>query len=324
MPRPEAVMNDGVAIAFAVIFVLVSLIGLVLFKEMRTHSYWRELVVANDIDAIRGLLEVEFRHWREMRPPKAINATVWAGVQGMELLAADATQAQITTSAEPEMRVLDGKSQQVATALDIALATAVRITEMVFYDVANYLPDSVRVDVYTTFRDQHGAVPRPILSMIADRANAIGLDWDDDPREIALALQRPLRTRPGRRAPRHQSGPHRPRARRLPGIGRDRQSGRPSQVGRRSRKHHHPHLTPQPLRPSAAARHPTPPPRRTPAPPCATVPAWDHCAGSPPENHTAPASPSSWRASPPDCPWMRPTSAPNSPGDRRATAAAVA
>ena len=181
-------MNDGVAIAFAVILVLVSLIGLVLFKEMRTHSYWRELVVANDIDAIRGLLEVEFRHWREMRPPKAINATVWAGVQGMELLAADATQAQITTSAEPEMRVLDGKSQQVATALDIALATAVRITEMVFYDVANYLPDSVRVDVYTTFRDQHGAVPRPILSMIADRANAIGLDWDDDPREIALAF----------------------------------------------------------------------------------------------------------------------------------------
>ena len=112
-------MNEGVAITFAVIFVVVSLIGLVLFKELRTHAYWRELVEANDVTAIRGLLEAEIEHWHRMRPPKAINATVWAGVQGMELLAADTTHVQITTSAEPEMRVLQGKSQQVATALDI-------------------------------------------------------------------------------------------------------------------------------------------------------------------------------------------------------------
>ena len=181
-------MSEGVAIVFAVIFVLVGLIGFVLFKEVRTHSYWRDLVKANDIDAISGLLEAEIAHWRAMRPPKGINATVWAGVQGMELLAADTTHVQITTSAEPEMRVIDGKSQQVATALDIALATAVRITEMVFYDVADYLPDRVRIDVYTTFRDASGAVPQPILSLSADRADAVGLDWDDEPREIALAF----------------------------------------------------------------------------------------------------------------------------------------
>ncbi|PZC47551.1 MAG: hypothetical protein DK306_001206 [Chloroflexi bacterium] len=181
-------MNEGVAITFAVIFVVVSLIGLVLFKELRTHAYWRELVEANDVTAIRGLLEAEIEHWHRMRPPKAINATVWAGVQGMELLAADTTHVQITTSAEPEMRVLQGKSQQVATALDIALATAVRITEMVFYDVANYVPDIVRIDVYTTFRDATGATPQPILSLSADRADAIGLDWDAEPREIALAF----------------------------------------------------------------------------------------------------------------------------------------
>ena len=123
-----------------------------------------------------------------MRPPKGISAAVWAGVQGMELLAADAMHVQITTSAEPEMRVIGGRSQQVATALDIALATAVRITEMVFYDVADYLPQIVRVDVYTTFRDADSATPQAILSMSADRANAIGLDWDAETREIALAF----------------------------------------------------------------------------------------------------------------------------------------
>lgn len=181
-------MNEGVAITFAVIFVIVGLIGLVLFKEMRTHSYWRQLAAANDLDAIRGLLEAEIDHWRRMRPPKAISAAVWAGVQGMELLAADAGHVQITTSAEPEMRVIGGKSQQVATALDIALATAVRITEMVFYDVADYLPQVVRVDVYTTFRDATRATPQPILSMSADRADAVGLDWDAEVREIALAF----------------------------------------------------------------------------------------------------------------------------------------
>ena len=186
MPGPEAdLMNEGVAITFAVIFVIVGLIGLVLFKEIRTHSYWRDLVAANDVHAIRGLLEAEIEHWRQMRPPKGISAAVWAGVQGMELLAADAMHVQITTSAEPEMRVIGGRSQQVATALDIALATAVRITEMVFYDVADYLPQIVRVDVYTTFRDADSATP---LSMSADRANAIGLDWDAETREIALAF----------------------------------------------------------------------------------------------------------------------------------------
>lgn len=190
-------MNEGVAFTFAVIFVLVSLIGLVLFKEMRTHSYWRELVKANDLAAIRGLVQAEVDHWHGMRPPKGVNAAVWAGVQGMEVLAADAGHVQITTSSEPEMRVIDGKSQQVATALDIALATAVRITEMVFYDVSDYLPQIVRVDVYTTFRDESGAVPKPILSLSADRADAYGLDWDAEPREIALAFNARYDLAPG-------------------------------------------------------------------------------------------------------------------------------
>ena len=44
-------MNEGVAITFAVIFVFVSGMALVLFKEMRTHRVWRDRVEANDLDA---------------------------------------------------------------------------------------------------------------------------------------------------------------------------------------------------------------------------------------------------------------------------------
>ena len=75
-------MNEGVAITFAVIFVFVSGIGLVLFKEMRTHRVWRGRVEANDLGIIRGLLDAEIDHWRSMRPPKDVSAAVWAGVQG--------------------------------------------------------------------------------------------------------------------------------------------------------------------------------------------------------------------------------------------------
>ncbi len=86
-------MNNGVAIAFGVIFVLVTIIGLVLFKEARTHRYWRHLVEDSDLRAIRGILDAEMDHWRTMRPPKGISSTMWAGVQAMELIGASAKRA---------------------------------------------------------------------------------------------------------------------------------------------------------------------------------------------------------------------------------------
>ena len=183
-------MAEGVAIAFAVIFFFVALIGLVLFKEVRTHRFWRRLVEENDLEAIRGLLEGEIEGWRTMRPPKGISAAVWAGVQGMELLAADASFVHLGSSAQPEFRVVEGKQTQVATALDGALATAVKLVEMVFYDIADYRPEVVRVDVYTAFREEAGvATSRPILSVTADRADAMGIDWDEpDARQIALSF----------------------------------------------------------------------------------------------------------------------------------------
>ncbi len=178
-------MNEGVTITFAVIFVLVALIAVVLFKEARTHRFWRQLVADNNVEAIRGIMEGEIDRWRTQRPPKEISAAVWAGVQGMELLDANAHYVRITTSAEPEFRVLEGKPTQVATALDTARSVAVQILEMVFYDVPNYRPGATRVDVYTAFRDDQGAtVPQPILSLTAGREDAAYVDWMADAASI--------------------------------------------------------------------------------------------------------------------------------------------
>jgi hypothetical protein len=173
-------MNNGVAIAFAVIFVLVSIIGLVLFKEARTHRYWRHLVEGSDLRAIRGILDAEMDHWRTMRPPKGINSTMWAGVQAMELIGANARAVHLTTNAAAEFRVIEGQQTQVATALDTAMAVGARLVEMIFYDLPHYRPEAIRIDVYTTFRSvEGGATPRPILSIDAQRADAMTIDWDE-------------------------------------------------------------------------------------------------------------------------------------------------
>ena len=163
-------MTDALLIAAILIFLLFILIGFVLFKEVRTHIFWRRLVAEGDFEAINGILIGEINRWRTQRPPKGTSAAVWAGVQGMELLAGSGQFVQVSTTAEAEFRVVDGKRVQVATAYDTAVSTVSKLTEMLLYDVPNLRPGFVRVD--------GSAIARPILSSLADRVRAAPIDWD--------------------------------------------------------------------------------------------------------------------------------------------------
>ena len=183
-------MNEGVTIAFLLIALFFGGIGLVLFKEARTHRFWRQLVAENDMNAIRGILDQEIDHWRTQRPPKDVSAAVWAGVQGLDLVGASANHVRVSTSADPEFGNVDGKREQVATSLDTAYATALRLVEMIFYDVPNFRPNDVRVDVYTTFRNAEGvAEALPILCVEADRTSAMSLDWNLPPGVLAREFE---------------------------------------------------------------------------------------------------------------------------------------
>lgn len=186
-------MNNALSFAAIVIAVLFVLIGLVLVKEVRTHLFWRRLVAEDDADVIGQILENEIEHWRIMRPPKRISAAVWTGVQGMELQAGSRRLVQVSTTAEAEFRLVEGRRTQMASALDTAFAVAARLIEMILYDVPDFRPDAVRVDVYTTFRSESGAAdPRPILSLTADRQTAAPLGWDVAPAEEIIAAFQPL------------------------------------------------------------------------------------------------------------------------------------
>ena len=183
-------MSEGVTIGFILVALFFGGIGLLLFKEARTHRFWRQLVADNNLDAIRGILDQEIEHWKTQRPPKDISAVVWAGVQGMDLVTASAHYVRVSTSADPEFGSVDGVRQQVATSLDTAHSVALRLVEMIFYDVPNFRPAHVRVDVYTTFRDESGtAQARPILCIQADRADALSIDWSQPPHRLAAEFE---------------------------------------------------------------------------------------------------------------------------------------
>ena len=183
-------MSEGVTIGFAIIAALFAGIGLLLFKEARTHRFWRQLVAQDDREAIRGILDQEIERWKTQRPPKDVSAVVWAGVQGMDLAAVSARYVRVSTSAEPEFGAVDGVREQLATSLDTAYAVALRLVEMIFYDVPNFRPAHVRVDVYTTFRSAAGAAQaRPILCIEADRADALSIDWSQPPQRLAAEFK---------------------------------------------------------------------------------------------------------------------------------------
>ena len=183
-------MNEGVTIGFLIVALLFGGIGLLLFKEARTHRFWRQLVAQNDLEAIRGILDREVERWKTQRPPKGVSAVVWAGVQGMDVVAASAKYVRVSTSASPEFGAVDGERRQLASSLDVAYEAAMRLVEMIFYDVPDFRPGAVRVDVYATFSDTDGAsASHPIFSIFADRADAMSIDWDLPPQVLAARFQ---------------------------------------------------------------------------------------------------------------------------------------
>ena len=155
-------------------------VGWIISTEMFQHRSWRRRVASGDHEIVEALILEARASWRRARPPRDVPASLWAGVQRAELAVATADLAVVQSSAEGEFRTVEGRREQVSSALDEAIALAARLVEMMLYDVPNLSLGSVRVDVYSTFTADGGAaLQKPILTTTAHRPDADGIDWDE-------------------------------------------------------------------------------------------------------------------------------------------------
>ncbi|MBN9494914.1 hypothetical protein J0H33_16440 [bacterium] len=171
----------------AVIVLLIFLVvGWAVATEMFQQRTWRNRVRSGDTDIIGALIEEALNQWRRSRPPKELPSSLWAGVQGAQLVAVTAASATLSAAAEASFRTENGARTQVASALDESIALASKLIDMMLYDVPNLRLGSVRVDIYSTFAGADGTpVQQPIVSSTAHRAIADELPWESlTPAEI--------------------------------------------------------------------------------------------------------------------------------------------
>lgn len=177
-------MQWGIAAGMVVVVLVFVFLALIIFKETRTHRFWSKRVDEGDEEMIRLLVQAEVELWRTERPPKGMPASVWQGVQALELLEVGRDYVRIASAAEPQFALVGGSRRQVSSALDQAKRITAHLAERFFYDVPHVRPDRVQVDVYSTFHEAGGAAgQRCILTTLARRGDAAEVDWDNDPPE---------------------------------------------------------------------------------------------------------------------------------------------
>jgi hypothetical protein len=180
-----------IVVGTIVVLALFLLFGWIIFTEMLQHRVWRRRVASGDLGIVVALIEEALGAWRRARPPKEMPSSLWAAVQGAQLVAVAPGMATVSTSAEPEFRTEGGARVQVQSALDEAIAIAAKLVDMMLYDVPNLRLDVVRVDVYATFTGPDGTPgQRPILTTTAARQVADHLAWEElSPAEVLARFE---------------------------------------------------------------------------------------------------------------------------------------
>ncbi len=174
-------------LAIVIIFIVV---GYIVLQGTRASLAWRKAAAGGDVEVIRQMLEETLSSWRSMKRPKEMALDVWRGVQSIELVDVGADSARVSCQVESEYRMLEGRWVEVSNPLQGGMAVTAHLADMLIYDVPNLRLASVRIDVYTTFRNSGGASDRArILTTNARREVAREVDWESwTPAEIVDAF----------------------------------------------------------------------------------------------------------------------------------------
>ena len=174
----------GLGVGIVLVCLLFAFIGVVIFREAFTHRFWQRKVDEGDLEMITQLVQIEVQRWRTERPPKGMAASVWQGIQNVELVDVDPEYVRASTTAEPQFALVAGERRQVSSAIDEAKRVTAKLAERFFYDIPHIRPARVQIDCYTTVQDGGVASQRCIMTTVANRAEAAQVDWDTDPSDV--------------------------------------------------------------------------------------------------------------------------------------------
>lgn len=175
----------GLGVGILLVAIFFAFLAFILFKETQTHRFWQTKVDEGDIDMITQLVQVEVDRWRTERSPKGTPASIWQGIQGVELIAISQDHIHASTAAEAQFAMVGGKRRQVSSALDEAKRVTALLAERFFYDIPHIRPERIQIDCYTTFQQPGGEASQScIVSTESSREHIADIDWENDPPEV--------------------------------------------------------------------------------------------------------------------------------------------
>ena len=178
-PYLLAASDYGLVIASGFIMLLFLIVGWVIIQGTRAQMSWRKAVIDGDVQVIDMLVREEVGRWKTIRPAKGVNPEVWRGVQSAELMEVEPEGVRLSAMAEGRYEQVAGQRREVSNALAEGMNVAAKIADMTLYDIPNVMLPWVRVDVYSTYRDETGSSQRCILTVTADRELADKLAWEE-------------------------------------------------------------------------------------------------------------------------------------------------
>jgi len=172
------------------IFIFFLIVTYIVVQGTRAALAWRKAAAAGDVNVIRDIVEDSLDAWRSAKRPKEVPVEVWRGIQSMQIVEIEAEMVRVSCQAEGDYRLVNGRWVETASPLQEGMAVTTRALDMLLYELPNFKPAKVQIDVYTTFRDADGATRRAcILSTSATREAAREVDWEEwTPLEVVDAL----------------------------------------------------------------------------------------------------------------------------------------
>jgi hypothetical protein len=184
-----AIGEWGLAVVVFIFFGFFVLVCWFMIQATRAQLHWRRRAERGDIDAIQMMVADDVERWKTMKMPKGDQPSTWRSVQTAELLEVSPTSVRVSALTEGQYSTVSGERREVSNAFREAQKVTTKLADMLLYDIPNVRLPEVRIDVYSTYRDEAGSSQRCIMTTTCTREVAVGLDWDeDDPADIVAAF----------------------------------------------------------------------------------------------------------------------------------------